>query len=173
MEKWLPIIGFDGEYLCSNLGNFKSVGKVEFGNRRICKRKERFLKTSKDSSGYLQIGLSKNGKQTRYLAHRLIAQTFLGLDSERKFVNHKNGIKDDNRIENLEWVNRSENAKHSFRIGLQSNKGEKHPSAKLSWDIVNEIRKKYVPRKYSTYKLAKEYGVSATNIKDIVNNKIW
>jgi len=89
-------------------------------------------------------------------------------------VNHINGIKADSRVENLEWVTRKENAKHSFNTGLQVNpKGQDHRMAKLTEQDVFDIRSKYIPRIYSTHKLAKEYNMSSTNIKDIVNRKIW
>jgi len=131
------------------------------------------LKPTEDSHGYLQIGLTKHGKQTRYLAHRLLLITFKGLCESKPFVNHINGIKSDNRIDNLEWCTRSENHKHAFSLGLMCNKGENHPGHKLTEQQVKEIRAKYIPRKYSSRKIASEYGISKTNVLDIVNNKIW
>lgn len=70
-------------------------------------------------------------------------------------------------------VTYSENSIHSFKIGLQCNKGENHPNHKLTNIIVNEIRKKYIPRKYTLMRLAKEHGLSKTNVLDIIHRKIW
>lgn len=171
MEIWKNIPGLDNCYYVSNIGNIKSVGRVETGTGRI--RKDKMLSLCKDTSGYVNCRMMVDGKQKGFLVHRLVMLAFVGEDKERKFVNHKNGIKTDNRLENLEWCTRSENVKHSFLIGLQSNKGENHPSHKMTWDKVAEIRSKFSPRKYSSRKLASEYGISKTNVLDIVNNKIW
>ena len=73
-----------------------------------------------DRCGYKQILLSENGKTRNYLAHRLIAQTFIPNPDNLPFVNHKDGNKLNNAVSNLEWCTRSENAIHSFRTGLQN-----------------------------------------------------
>lgn len=172
-EIWKNIPGLENCYRVSNFGNFKSIGKIETGKRRIIVRKDRLLSPVHESNGYLQIGLIVDGKQKRFLAHRLVALTFLKPVTGKDFVNHKNGIKDDNRVENLEWCNKSENCKHSFLIGTQCNKGEQHPQNKVTNIQVLEIRAKFIPRIYSSRKLAKEYGLSKTNILDIVNRKTW
>jgi HNH endonuclease/NUMOD4 motif-containing protein len=172
-EQWQNIPGFDKCYFVSTHGNFKSIGREERNTRRICKRNDRILTPKHEGNGYLQIGLMVKYKQTRFLAHRLVAITFLVKPEGKDFVNHKNGIKDDNRIENLEWCTKSENAKHSFSIGTQCNKGEMHPGHKLTKIQVEEIRSKYISRLYPSRKLAKEYNISKRNVLDIVNKKIW
>ena len=168
-EIWKDVIGYEGKYQCSNFGNFKSLAKLEKGTRRVCIRKEKMLTPSKDGCGYYQIHIE--GKSIS--AHRLIAFAFIPNLDNKEQINHKNGIKTDNRIENLEWMTRSENCKHSFVIGLQDNKGENHPKAKMTNETVKEIRAKYIPNIYPSRKLAKEYGLSKTNILDIVNRRIW
>ncbi|HEB29025.1 MAG TPA: HNH endonuclease [Porticoccus sp.] len=86
------------------------------------------------SQSYSQVTLSRLGNQRRYLVHRLVALAFLGLANGRQ-TNHINGIKKDNRVENLEWVTCSENGLHAYRTGL-SKMGEQHHNAKLSdWQI--------------------------------------
>jgi hypothetical protein len=173
MEQWKNIPGLDNCYFVSNIGNVMSKERLEISTRRTTIRKTRFLHKIIDRNGYYTTRLMYNGKQRIFLIHRLVMLAFVGVDKNRPFVNHKNGIKNDNRLENLEWVTRSENAKHAFRLGLQSNKGEKHPSHKLSSSQVEEIRSKYIPRKYSARKLAAEYGISKTNILDIIHKRIW
>jgi hypothetical protein len=74
---------------------------------------------TKDTNGYMKCQIWVNGKSKNILQHRLLAEKFIDNQGNKPQVNHKNGIKHDNRIENLEWVTQSENAKHSFANGLQ------------------------------------------------------
>jgi hypothetical protein len=78
----------------------------------------RFLKSSITKCGYEQVVLSKNGKTKHFYVHRLVAQVYLLQEENRNFVNHKNGIKTDNKVSNLEWVTPSENKQHAFKTGL-------------------------------------------------------
>lgn len=80
---------------------------------------KKFKKWTNDTNGYMKTQIWVNGKPKSVLQHRLIAEQFIDNPENKPQVNHKNGIKHDNRIENLEWVTQSENAKHSFANGLQ------------------------------------------------------
>jgi hypothetical protein len=80
---------------------------------------KKFKKWTKDTNGYMKTKIWVNGKHKNVHQHRLIAEQFIDNTENKKQVNHKNGIKHDNRIENLEWVTQSENGKHSFANGLQ------------------------------------------------------
>lgn len=105
-EIWKDIKGYEGLYQISDRGNVKSF---KYG-------KERKLKPCKFGNGYLIINLSINGYYNSFNIHRLVCESFLPNPENKEQVNHKNGIKSDNRLDNLEWVTRSENAKHSFDI---------------------------------------------------------
>lgn len=100
-EIWKDIEGYEGLYQVSNLGRFKSVFRYF-----------KILKCTKYKDGYVRVDLYKNGKVKRYLAHRLVAQTFIPNPQNKPQVNHIDENKENNCIENLEWCTRSENMNH-------------------------------------------------------------
>lgn len=128
------------------------------------------LKPSLDSNGYTRVNLSKDGKQTVIRIHRLVAEAFIPNPDNKPCINHKNGIKSDNGVGNLEWCTYSENNKHAYYIGLKA-KGENHYLAKLSNKQVKEIREIRASTNISQSKLGLIYGVSREHIRDIVNHK--
>lgn len=130
-----------------------------------------------DRCGYKEVVLSENGKFKSYLAHRLILSTFSPITDMEKFdVNHKNGNKLDNRLENLEWCTMSDNIRHAYDIGLERKRcGEEHHAHKLTEDAVKYIRRVYVKRDptYGATALSKLFGVDRTTIHDVVLGKTW
>lgn len=169
-EKWVEIPGFNGRYLASDLGEIKSV---DWNITPTKVKKGRILKPVSDTHGYCQVTLV-NDRKKPYLIHRLIMISFTGEPSlDKPHVNHINGVKSDNRLCNLEWCNRSYNCKHSFAIGLQCNKGERHPSSKLTEIEVITIRELRKHRGTPYYKIAKAIGMSKTQVMDICNYKSW
>lgn len=119
--------------------------------------------------GYLHVLL--NGKNKN--VHRIIAETFIDNPNDYEQVNHINGTKTDNRINNLEWCTRSHNLKHAYENGLEQKvTGEKHHNHKLTWDAVARIREAYSNQK-SISDLAKEYGVDRSTIHSVVSNETW
>lgn len=132
MEKWKPIIGFEGLYECSNLGNLRSVTKIVRRDENSTKIiKGRVIKQQMGTSGYKCVTFSKDGKLSNHRVHRLIAASFIKNPNEKAQVNHINEIKTDNRSENLEWVTHHENQLHGTRIerlkASTDNNGIKNP----------------------------------------------
>lgn len=124
------------------------------------------MSPSIDRCGYLH-GLI-NGRNCSY--HRIIAECFVPNPHNKPDINHINGIKTDNRAENLEWCTRSENVNHAYKTGLeQSVVGVDHHNSKLDNELVRYIRQS----DKSSYKLAKELGVDPSTIRDVRNKKTW
>lgn len=163
MSRLKKIEGYDN-YLISDDGDVYSLnyGRLKKLSPRANKR------------GYLYINLCKNGKCKSARIHRLVAKYFLPDYDENLQVNHIDGNKINNKSSNLEMVTQSGNLRHAEKMGLLvHHKGEEHWCAKLSEEKVKEIRKKYKPNIYTQKMLADEYGVSRSNIKLILANKIW
>ena len=111
-EIWKDKKDYEGHYQVSNCGRVKSI---KFG-------KERILKPQKNTSGYLCVTLCKNNNQCQFEVHRLVAEVFLPNPNNYKEVNHKNEIKTDNRVENLEWCDRKYNQNYGTRTEKCSKK---------------------------------------------------
>jgi len=122
MEEWKDIKGYERLYQVSNTGRIKSLAKGKI------------RKLQKNRYGYLMVGLYKNGISKYMTVHRIVANAFIPNSQNKPEVNHKNGIKTDNRVENLEWVTSQENVLHSFReLGRKGKSNNKGKLGKLNW----------------------------------------
>lgn len=124
-----------------------------------------------DSSGYLQIDLRSRG-EGMVSAHRFIFEAARGPIPADREINHRNGVKTDNRIDNLELVTHAENVRHAYRTGLKSNAGERHPSHKLTAPQVGDIRRMHDGGE-SISTLALRFGVHRRTINDVVLRQSW
>ena len=113
---WKSIRGYEGLYEVNNLGFVRGLSR-KISCHKIYQRNQKtmILKGIKRSNGYIQVALSKNGKSCIFFVHRLVLSAFLENPMNKPQVNHKDGNKENNKIENLEWVNASENGLHSYR----------------------------------------------------------
>lgn len=137
---------------------------------RVRSRLGRILKPFKSHNGYSCVRISVKGKATNFKVHRLVAITFLGL-SDKKTVNHRDGDKLNNRIDNLEWSSHSENLFHATRVlGVRS--GERsHLSKYDDIKIMSIITCLKAGMKKSN--IAKELGVSPSLVCDIASKRAW
>lgn len=107
-EIWKSIEGYLN-YQVSNMGRVKSLNYNRTGEEKI-------MKNSKDKDGYLFVRLYKEGKEKTHKVHRLVAQAFISNPNNYPVINHKNELKDDNRVENLEWCSIAYNNTYNNKI---------------------------------------------------------
>jgi hypothetical protein len=143
-EIWKDIKGYEGLYRVSNLGRVMSL-KFRQTNR------DKILTTRLSNSGYKCTGLTKEYKTRELFVHRLIAMAFIPNAENKEQVNHINGIKIDNRIENLEWLSRPDNQKHAYANGLNR---------------VSELQKQRISDAKSTSVIDINTGVTYKSIKE-------
>lgn len=174
MEKWLPINGFEKFYQISNLGRVKSlkrkVNRIRKGKITKLTINEKILKNKRLGTGYLCVSLSKNNVKIYMSIHRLVAIHFISNPNNYKEVNHKNGIKIDNVVENLEWCTRSYNNSHAFKNGLRKHK--LGINSKFNLKDIEEIRILF-RNNIKIKEIVKKYKCSQAAIWRIVNNKRW
>jgi len=158
MEYWKSIIGYENKYLISSKGRVKSL------------KTNKLLKQSLDRS-YFYVCLSKNGIVKNFRIHRLVALHFIINDQNLPIVNHINGIKKDNRVENLEWCTDKYNRKHAVINGLMS-RGESHYHSKLKDKDIPKIRQLF-KNGLNQVKIGKMYGIHNSTVGDIIKQKQW
>lgn len=173
LEFWKDIKGYEGHYQVSNLGKVKSLARIVESRKGVfLNKKEKFLSDWNCGKGYRKVKLSKDAIEKSIRVHRLVAETFLSNPKAKLEVNHINGIKDDNRVENLEWCTSSENTLHALNFKLKlSQKGSQHGMSKLNEKQVLEIRA--IGRSKTLKEISKIYNVDMSLISSILLNKIW
>jgi hypothetical protein len=176
-EEWRDIPGYEGVYRVSDFGRVC----------RVTKYGEKSLLNPSLCNGYFRVNLSLNNKTGKQFVHRLVAAVFLQADTLRKYVNHKDTIRTNNRLENLEYVTPAENSAHAKSFGLFPTgdkhhfnakpncrlKGENVGTAKLSNAQVIHIKEALASKLYTGKELAKIYGVSPSVICSINKNRRW
>lgn len=173
-EVWADIKGYEGLYQISTFGNVKSLSRpVKHSNGGTKILRERMLKTKINSTtGYKEVGLSRDGKQKYHLIHKLIAEAFIDNPHRLPVVNHIDGCKTNNDIFNLEWTTYSENIRHAFANGLSHNNMTNEISR-----AGNEVQKKQVRCIDddlvfdSAREAADYYGVQLSNLSKVCNGK--
>ena len=171
-EIWKDIPGFEGSYAVSTRGGLKSLTRVVVDvNGRKVRIQERILRTQVCTKGYSQVSLTKAGLTKIFLVHRLVAVAFLPRAINKPDINHKNGDKRDNRLENLEWVSNQENMDHAKAHGLILS-GDRLPQARLTQKQAKRI-KHSLKAGVSTRMLANRFGVSLGVIRGIKRGRSY
>lgn len=176
-EIWKDINGYEGLYQVSNLGRVKSLERYKENHSKLQKIEEKTKVPSIDNAGYLKVTLSKDNKSKNARIHRLVAETFILNIENKSTVNHKNGVKTDNRVDNLEWCSYCENNKHAWNTGLRK------PSKKQK-NITKENNKKYKSKPIyqldinekcikiwnNAYEASRALGINRCSISQCCNN---
>lgn len=168
MEIWKDIYGYERLYQISNYGRVKSLPRIT--NRksgRILSVRERVMANIISADGYLRIKLCKNNIQKIMSIHRLVAIAFIANPKNKPQVNHIDGNKLNNKLENLEWVTAKENSQHAILNGLSTPRtNEKIPCIQVSLDgfILNEFE--------SRSEASRITGASGRDISDCINKKL-
>lgn len=165
MELWKDVKEYKGLYQVSNLGNIKSLDKKDSLGRKVKGKK---MKPIKRKDGYLDITLHKDGKGKHFLLHRLIAEAFIENKNNSNEINHIDENKTNNKVENLEWCNRSYNinyglANKSRRITLLNKRGKKI----IQYDKSGNMIKIYP----SLMQVVRELNLNRSHLSQACNGK--
>lgn len=183
-ENWKPIPGYDDTYIISSFGRIKRIKSTQGRGSNL------ELRGSKTRFGYQYTKLSRKGEHRSFMVHRLVWLAFCGPVPSGLEINHKDGNKQNNRLDNLECVTHQANIDHArfvldaFRgrktrrsgIPRLDTQGENHRSAKLTEAVVREIRATHdgATKRWGLHiALAEKYGVSASAIKKIAHRATW
>lgn len=161
VEVWKDVNGYEGKYKISNLGRLKNK-RGEFIN-------------GSNIHGYIRVMLFGDKKVKTISIHRLVAIHFIENDNNKPYVNHIDGNKQNNRVDNLEWCTQAENIQHSIENGLKTDCGENSKKHKLTKEDVNFIRTRYIPRDkiYSAKELAKKFNISRREIYRVIKGEVF
>lgn len=175
-EVWKPIANTDDVYWVSNLGNVRSTDRiVTYSDGRKELHEGKIIIGGKSNNGYRIVGLTIGKKRKYYTVHRLVATAFIPNPNNKPQINHKNGIRTDNRADNLDWCSQSENMKHSYRVlGRKSPRGNLGNTGKLCnrAKIILQIKDgKIVAEFYGSCEAARKTGISQAHIVSVANHK--
>jgi hypothetical protein len=161
VDEWRNIAGYEGLYQVSRCGLVRSL------------RRHKLMAVVHNQAGYRQVNLYRESKVKNFLVHRLVAAAFLGPIPKGMQVNHKDGDKENNSVDNLEFMTPEENREHAIRTGLTPcSKGEANVRAKLKEAQVREMRS-LRQAKVKLADLASRFGITVRMVCEIVSRRAW
>lgn len=152
-EKWADIIGYEGLYQVSNIGNVKSL---QGWNGREYIHREKMLQKTFTTTGYYKVKLCNRKSRVDGKVHRLVATAFIPNPYNLPYVNHKDGNKLNNHVENLEWCTQMENVIHAYTTGLM----------KVPYINNEELKSLYIDERKSISELSEIFGVTRKTLRD-------
>lgn len=159
-EQWLPVVGYEGLYEVSDQGRVRNALTLYV------------LVSVQHGTGYAIVSLRKNLKTVTPRVHRLVLEAFVGPCPKGSVTNHINGVRMDNRLENLEWCTQRANIRHKFDVLGCCAKGEKNNSSILTESDVHAIRER-LRLGHSKGHIAKDYGLTWGAIHAIAVRRNW
>lgn len=170
IEWWKEIAGYEGYYEVSNLGNVRTIPRTYMHPKKGIRHiKQHIVNKRVDKNGYILTSLSKDGNSKTFKVHRLVANAFIPNPENKEQVNHKFGIKADNRSHQLEWSTNLENSIHARQIGLINQLGEENKFSKLNNEQVLEIYNSTL----TTIELSAMYNTCRSNVYHIKRGLSW
>lgn len=170
-ERWLPVVERPEVYEISSHGRARSVDHTTIGKDGKLHVLRGVLLKPQERTGYLLYSLWVGERVTGRMAHRLVFSAFVGPIPDGLEINHIDGVKTNNRIENLELVTAKENCAHAVRLGLAPF-GQRKPSARLTDDEARQIVRRRAAGERSK-DLAAEFGLAACTIANLVGGRNW
>jgi len=164
-EIWKDVSGHEGHHQVSNLGRVRSL-KLR-GN---CKpySEPKILKQFSWENGYMRVQMARQETSV----HRLVLETFVGPCPKGCEAAHLNGVRSDNRLDNLKWVTRKENHSHKKAHGTHQS-GEKNGCAKMTDDQARDIKSRCLIKGETRTSLAREFGLALTTVSDLCSGRRW
>lgn len=174
-EVWKAIAGYDGVYEVSSIGRVRSLDHMVLGRYGGFVRKPgKVLRLKVEKTGYHRVCLRRPGHAFSATVHRLVAETFIPNQDGLPVVNHKDGDKVNNCVENLEWCTYKQNSIHAIQNSLyEHSRGESVCGAKLTESDVISVRNLYADGLLSQKAIADQFGIGQDAISLIVNRKRW
>lgn len=170
-EIWLPVNGFENKYEFSIFGRLRA--RPRKWSSKTYSTTGRLLQPFLNHAGYAIATLRVNKKNKKFVVHRLIAHNLIPNPANKPEINHRNGVKNDNHILNLEWATRMENLHHCQTVLKNHSHGEIHPKAKLTEADVFKIRSLHETGNYTYAEISRMYNMCDCTISNIVRKKIW
>lgn len=169
LENWLDAVGFEGLYQISDLGNVRSLTRTTSHNRLLSGRP---LKSHCNGYGYMTVMLRKSGKSVRRYVHRMVLEAFCGPCPDGMEARHFNGIRHDNRLNNLEWATHIDNVADRKLHGTHR-AGEDNNLAVLKESDVVLIREMYASGVATQKQIGEKYGITQSGVGRIVRGQAW